>query len=358
MIRAGVWNLDEIRITDGTIEIQGWALPPGGDHHRSSFTINDVEFEDVEYPAAQGRSDLESIFWYVPDAKSGGFRCRMKNISNGNFTDGSLVIKFVEKRSLSPHNSNHNYHYRTNMNQIPLPEPHRRLKVHGSDHLDSFLIEGYTSYKKIEKALFEISGKTYDDFSAILDWGCGCGRMTRYFSDLKNARVTGIDIDEDNVAWCRKNLRFGDFRTVPLSPPTALEPACFDVVIGISVFTHLKEKDQFGWLQELSRLAKPGAFLFMTVHGELTVSRAGIHHSSYKRLRDSGFLDSGPNRNLDSVMGENDFYRDTFHTHSYIHEEWSLFFDILKIVPGTIGNHQDLIVMQKRRNPSRVETYP
>jgi hypothetical protein len=34
-------------------------------------------------------------------------------------------------------------------------------------------------------------------------------------------------------------------------------------------------------------------------------------------------------------------------TRSHVEQSWSRFFEIRAIVPGLIGNHQDLVVLQK-----------
>jgi len=40
----------------------------------------------------------------------------------------------------------------------------------------------------------------------VLDFGCGCGRTTRFLQHLPQVRVHGTDINEAFVAWCRNNL--------------------------------------------------------------------------------------------------------------------------------------------------------
>ena len=42
----------------------------------------------------------------------------------------------------------------------------------------------------------------------------------------------------------------------------------FDLLVRLSVFTHLNEPEQFEWLDELKRIASKGAVLLMTIHGD------------------------------------------------------------------------------------------
>ena len=52
------------------------------------------------------------------------------------------------------------------------------------------------------------------------------------------AGIHGADIDGDNASWCGQNLGINT-RQIPLSPPTDYPDSWFDLIFGISVFTHL-----------------------------------------------------------------------------------------------------------------------
>lgn len=343
------WCADFVQLSDDFIEIRGWAIARQGDFSKKSFTINGHEFEKISYPII--REDIGRLFWYIPGSKNSGFICRTSLPRDAIFSKGYAVFSYVDKETKQPLRIEHNYYYCDNHsdNAIPLPNTERRIKVHGGDSESAFLLEGFSTYMKLKLALREIVKKDYNDFLRILDWGCGCGRMTRYFRDIKGPLITGIDIDSDNINWCRQNLPFGHFENIPIYPPTALHDSSFDLLIGISIFTHLREKEQFLWLSELQRIASDGAILLMTIHSNGTICRSGMDYDSFDVLNVNGFLDSGHNTNLDSVMQGNDYYRNTFHTHEYIMKNWSKYFEIIDIVPGYIGNHQDLVIMRKRQ---------
>jgi spermidine synthase len=45
------------------------------------------------------------------------------------------------------------------------------------------------------------------DLKKILDFGCGCGRVTRWAADsLPNSQIFAVDIDPDVINWCKKEL--------------------------------------------------------------------------------------------------------------------------------------------------------
>lgn len=341
------WCIDYIQITGNTLEIRGWAVPPDGDPERAVFLLNGKPLEGVHYPLP--RSDIGQFFWFAPGADKSGLLCQTELPKiNENILE-PYVFSYVDKATGKPVNPLHNYYYYyTPKDDYVIPPGFNRRRVHGGEEESAFRLEGYSTFIKLREVLKQQFGRDYSDFRSILDWGCGCGRMARYFHWLDNVQVSGIDIDADNIAWCRQNLDlFKRLEVVNLMPPTPLEPDQFDLLIGISIFTHLLERETEEWLGELKRIAAPGAILLMTILSDSTVSRCNMPESMWLQWQQTGFLDFGANLDLESVMQVQDYYRNTFFTHEYVRKNWSKHFEIVEIVPGYIGNHQDLVVMRK-----------
>jgi len=62
------------------------------------------------------------------------------------------------------------------------------------------------------------------------------------------------------------------------------EDGFFDLIFSVSIFTHLPEKMQIAWLEELRRASKPGALVLSSVHGELwygCTEGGGFGHLEY-----------------------------------------------------------------------------
>lgn len=74
--------------------------------------------------------------------------------------------------------------------------------------------------------------------------------------------------------------------------------------------------------------------------------RAGFDKRCFQALKKHGFLDAGTNPDLKEILPD-EYYRNTFHTAKYLREHWGKLFKIMEIVPGYIGNQQDLIVLRK-----------
>lgn len=104
----------------------------------------------------------------------------------------------------------------------------------------------------------------------VLEWGCGPGRLLRHLPELlgQDAELTGIDYNEETIAWCIQALPNIRFETNQLMPPTNLVSESVDAVINFSVFTHLSREAQIAWAAELKRLLRPGGLLICTTHGD------------------------------------------------------------------------------------------
>jgi 2-polyprenyl-3-methyl-5-hydroxy-6-metoxy-1,4-benzoquinol methylase len=150
--------------------------------------------------------------------------------------------------------------------------PTRGLAVPGDAGIDrvagrvgetGYLFTGASCYDNL-KEVAVAAGSPLDTSKRNLDWGCGCGRISRYFVQESYPEFFGADIDPVNISWMQEH--FGDkFVLVSSEPPTSFQECYFDAVFGHSVFTHLKEDAQFSWLKELHRICRVGARIYVTV---------------------------------------------------------------------------------------------
>lgn len=105
------------------------------------------------------------------------------------------------------------------------------------------------------------------NFSSILDFACGPGRLTQYLRWLApQAEIFGCDVDEDSVVECKRKCPGGHFYTNDIRPPLIYEDKKFDFIWSYSIFTSLTEASHQVWLKELARTLKPGGVMLHTTH--------------------------------------------------------------------------------------------
>jgi 2-polyprenyl-3-methyl-5-hydroxy-6-metoxy-1,4-benzoquinol methylase len=226
--------------------------------------------------------------------------------------------------------------------RLPIPPATLIEHVAGSPDVGWFLSGGRLGAETIVETL-QRHGRRIEQCK-ILDFGCGCGRVTRYWAHL-TATINGCDVSPDAVEWCRENLRFGRFDVNELSPPLAYTDGQFDLVYALSVLTHLPEDLQQSWTREFSRLVAPGGLVIVTTHGEA--------YREQLASRDRARFDRGELVvRAAAAAGSNACA--AFHPPDYFRRLTSREFTVLEFVEsGARGNpHQDLWLLQARGSRS------
>ncbi len=104
----------------------------------------------------------------------------------------------------------------------------------------------------------------------ILDWGCGPGRLIRHLPALigHGCSYYGTDYNRASIEWCRTHIPDVQFNLNQLEAKLPYPDEFFDVIYGISIYTHLSEKMHHEWHRELSRILKPNGIMLMTTQGD------------------------------------------------------------------------------------------
>lgn len=102
----------------------------------------------------------------------------------------------------------------------------------------------------------------------VLDWGCGVAKIVRHIPNLiNNAMVFGTDINQKMIDWDSQNITSVTFSRIEYFPPTHFDNNQFNLIFGISVFTHIEMKFQIEWLAEICRIIAPNGVFLFTTHG-------------------------------------------------------------------------------------------
>jgi SAM-dependent methyltransferase len=222
----------------------------------------------------------------------------------------------------------------------PIPPAALRHRVHGSENLNEFEAFGKAVADEIWTAAH--TRVALGASSRVLDFGCGCGRVMNYFRRVFHGTLEGADIDPEAIGWCQHNLSsVGKFINNRQEPPLPYINDNFDLIYCISVFTHLPQEMEDMWLHELRRVAKVGALLLFTVHGE---DLASASSGDLERFKAEGFAWAEGA----GTAGLPSFYQTSFHLPDYIRAHWGQMFEIEAILPKAIVGCQDLVLCWKR----------
>lgn len=219
---------------------------------------------------------------------------------------------------------------------------------------------------------FGDAGNTFGPGTQILDFGCGWGRITRFFlRDVPLRNLHGVDVDPDFIKVCRETFWSDQFVVCNSGPPLDYPDASFDVIFAFSVFSHLSESISLEWMKEFARLIRPGGLLAFTTRNETFLSlcqglgRTGTslsqHHSvlanlfddwdeARARLRRGEFLHVGASG---GGLRDASFYGESFIPRSYVERVYGEWFDVVHCAPDGVardgGNYEQTGFFLKRR---------
>lgn len=153
-----------------------------------------------------------------------------------------------------------------------MPDEQTQLNFTGrSGHLA--LSEAFAAYK-LFKGILEKNSKDLSECSAVLDFGCGWGRIIRFFlKDVDESGLWGIDCYKEMIDLCKmQNLRC-NLEAINPMPPTRFAPDTFDMIYLYSVFSHLSEEAHLAWLGEFRRILKPAGMVIATTRPRVFIDR-------------------------------------------------------------------------------------
>lgn len=90
--------------------------------------------------------------------------------------------------------------------------------------------------------------------------------MGKYTGD--DCELYGTDYNQKSIEWCSGNLPGITFNKNNLTAGLPWVENYFDVIYGISIFTHLSKPLHFDWYNELTRVLKPGGIFLFTTQGK------------------------------------------------------------------------------------------
>ena len=153
------------------------------------------------------------------------------------------------------------------------------------------------------KRLQRYAGLTRD--SALLDWGCGAGRLAvgirEHFGRIRDYH--GVDVQPELIAWADQHLASDGFRFTCLDVSNerynpdgserhtlGAEPARIDALYAYSVFSHMNDIDTPAYLRLIADALRPGGSAFLTCFVEEGVPEWTENPDNYGPLAWQGRL--------------------------------------------------------------------
>jgi SAM-dependent methyltransferase len=296
------------------------------------------------------RPDVQRRYGWISHAGRSGFSFELPSVPGPR----RVVIRGLRDSQLT---AELHVDVSTGFPEDPAPPAALVRRATASEGIGIFRAEGAHWCTEFSDLIRRHAGT--DRVERLLDWGCGCGRLTMPLLRGRLAdEVHGCDIDAEAVAWCRENLRDAVFTHVNPVPPTPYQAGFFDVVVASSVFTHLSKRMQTAWLEELERIVRPGGLVVASVHGRFAATflvgeltqRLGIgvlRPLLVSTLLASGFIALPDHSGLLRGVAPPGYYKVACQTPEFTRRTWSRRFEVLEYREGGLG-FQDLVAIRSR----------
>jgi SAM-dependent methyltransferase len=195
------------------------------------------------------------------------------------------------------------------VSRFPSPPADLVQTTQGGGDVKSYIASAVSGFQTLESVLRQ-SGHEPSKIGAILDVGCGTGRLLLGWHAAGKHALVGVDINPTLIDWNRGALPdVAEWRVSSVTPPLDLDAASFDLIQLASVFTHLPLPLQRAWVTELRRLLRPDGCAVITLHGSL-YARVLLDPASQETFAKDGYVEVAG-----AEPGANAFA--TFHSHAF-----------------------------------------
>jgi SAM-dependent methyltransferase len=215
-----------------------------------------------------------------------------------------------------------------------------------------------TFYAKVGERFARYSECSMAD-ARVLDFGCGWGRLTRFFArDVAPGALCGCDPVEQILDVCRSSGVPAALARSDFLPERLPFEGSFDLAFSFSVFTHISEAAHWACMRALHSSLRPGALLVLTVRPPAYLHYNSLMHPALRslgadfrtRLQEPRYVfvpHPAEPSHLQYAGGEMT-YGETVITAAYIRERWADLFEVLEI-DVLVGDLYQVMVTLRRR---------
>jgi len=238
-----------------------------------------------------------------------------------------------------------------------LPDPELQLRWNGAAGLE-LLTQGKVFYRRARAGLAR-HGRPDLDETAVLDFGCGWGRLTRFFiRDVGARSLCGCDPVPYILDICRESGIPAAFAVCEARPERLPFERSFDLVLAFSVFTHLSEPAHEACLRAIHAALAPGGIFVTTIRSPAYLIGHELGRPLLEQLDDDPLRAFEGPRYLFSAhpaepghpqyRGGAMDYGETVISLPYVRERWSELFELLDVALITEDMHQVALTLRRR----------
>jgi ubiquinone/menaquinone biosynthesis C-methylase UbiE len=213
---------------------------------------------------------------------------------------------------------------------------------------DEALAEAFGFYKAIKEQYKKFKGEIHES-DKILDFGCGWGRVIRFFlKDFQPANTWGCDPLEGMIELCKAQNKWSRFEATHTAPPSPFQENTFDAIYSYSVFSHLSEDMHLKILAEIKRILKPGGIYLTTTRNRAFISGGSTNKDSSRAFPETEkalqLYDQGSFCHHSFQDKNWPFWGETAISQKYVEEIWA---KDMKFLDFIALERQNLIIVQK-----------
>lgn len=237
------------------------------------------------------------------------------------------------------------------------PEPSLQVRWNGATGLE-LLNQSRSFYLKARQQI-EKNGPVALSSAKVLDFGCGWGRLTRFFArDVEPGALFGCDPVDEILDVCRETRVPATLARSEFLPESLPFRERFDVVFSFSVFTHISESAARTCLEAIHGGMNPGGLLLLTVRPPAYLTFCDAMHP----IRDSLgpdhltrmaephylFVPHPADPSHPQFDGTEMTYGESVITIPFVKEKWSDLFELVEVGMSNSDLYQVVLTLRRK----------
>lgn len=238
-----------------------------------------------------------------------------------------------------------------------VPDAHLQQRWNGASGLE--LLNQSTAFYRHARAQLAERGAVDPASATVLDFGCGWGRLTRFFArDVAPGSLLACDPFEEILEVCRRSRVPAVLERSEFAPERLPFEQGIDLAFSFSVFTHISEPAAESAIRAIHDALNPGGLLIATIRPPAYLDLEPMMHSARDELGPDPvaafeqsryvFVPHPHDPSHPQFEAEEMRYGETVISLPYVRERWGELYELLdvKVVPEDI--YQVAITLRRR----------